>query len=133
MDSYQDQPSYCYIKDIELKIGEQLIDRHTGQYYDIYDEFYSSDDDHINNINYITGKSDQSNEWYPNDKFPNTNGKTLVSKEIDLYIPLKFWFTKDTGQSLPMIALQYHDVTIDINFRSLKSIMIWNAGKLDRF
>lgn len=128
--SYQDQPSYCYIKDIELKIGEQLIDRHTGQYYDIYDEFYSSDDNHINNINYITGKSDQSNEWPPNDKFPNTNGKTLVPKEIDLYIPLKFWFTKDTGQSLPMIALQYHDVTIDINFRSLKSIMIWNAGKL---
>lgn len=128
--SYQDQPSYCYIKDIELKIGEQLIDRHTGQYYDVYDEFYSSDDNHINNINYITGKSDQSNEWPPNDKFPNTNGKTLVPKEIDLYIPLKFWFTKDTGQSLPMIALQYHDVTIDINFRSLKSIMIWNAGKL---
>ena len=31
-----------------------------------------------------------------------------------------------------MIALQYHFVTIDINFRSLKSIMIlfWNAGKL---
>jgi hypothetical protein len=128
--SYQNHPAYCYIKDIELKIGEQSIDKHTGQYYDIHDEFYTSNDNNIFNINYITGKNDSFSEWPPKDKYSPVNEKTRVPREIDMYVPLKFWFTKDTGQALPMIALQYHDVTIDINFRSLKSILIWNAGEL---
>ena len=55
-------------KDIELKIGEQLIDRQSGQYYDIYDEFYSSDDNSIMNINYMTSKNEGYNSWPPRDK-----------------------------------------------------------------
>tara|TARA_A100001037_G_scaffold306632_1_gene353497 strand:+ start:10173 stop:12338 length:2166 start_codon:yes stop_codon:yes gene_type:complete len=124
--SYQNQPAYCYIKDIELNIGGQIIDKHTGQYYDIYDEFYNKDPE---NMDYITGKNKIVGQWPPKDKIMG-NIPTLVPREIDLFVPLKFWFTKNIGQSLPMIALQYHDVNIDINFRDLREIMVWNAGKV---
>tara|TARA_B100001094_G_scaffold232940_1_gene227813 strand:+ start:15814 stop:17994 length:2181 start_codon:yes stop_codon:yes gene_type:complete len=124
--SYQNQPAYCYIKDIELNIGGQIIDKHTGQYYDIYDEFYNKDPE---NMDYITGKNKIVGQWPPKDKIMG-NIPTLVPREIDLFVPLKFWFTKNIGQSLPMIALQYHDVNIDINFRDLREIIVWNAGKV---
>ena len=123
--SYQNQPAYSYIKDIELKIGEQLIDKHTGQYYDIYDELY--EDDH-KNMDYMTGKDRKIGQWPPKDKVFG-NKYTLVPKEIELFVPLKFWFNKGIEQSLPIIALQYHDVTIDITFRDLRSILIWHPGE----
>ena len=35
-----------------------------------------------------------------------------------LYVPLQFWFNRNNGLALPLIALQYHDVRITIDFRS---------------
>jgi len=36
-----------------------------------------------------------------------------------IYTPLQFWFCKNIGLSLPLIALQYHEVIINIDFSSL--------------
>jgi hypothetical protein len=36
----------------------------------------------------------------------------------ELYIPLRFWFCKEPGLALPLIALQYHEVDIIIDFSS---------------
>ena len=35
-----------------------------------------------------------------------------------MYVPLQFWFNRNNGLALPLIALQYHDVRITIDFRS---------------
>ena len=37
---------------------------------------------------------------------------------MDLYIPLEFWFCRNPGLALPLIALQYHEVKINIEFRA---------------
>ena len=34
-----------------------------------------------------------------------------------LYIPLQFWFCRNAGLALPLIALQYHEVKFNISFR----------------
>jgi hypothetical protein len=34
-----------------------------------------------------------------------------------MYVPLQFWFNRNNGLALPLIALQYHDVRITIDFR----------------
>ena len=44
----------------------------------------------------------------------NKNGKPTYQ----LYVPLQFWFNRNNGLALPLIALQYHDVRITIDFRS---------------
>jgi hypothetical protein len=39
--------------------------------------------------------------------------------ETTLYIPLQFWFCRNPGLALPLIALQYHEVKINIDFRPI--------------
>ena len=39
-----------------------------------------------------------------------------------LYIPLQFWFCRNIGLALPLIALQYHDVELEVNFRPLNQM-----------
>lgn len=41
-----------------------------------------------------------------------------ISKpQYQLYVPLQFWFNRNNGLALPLIALQYHDVRVTIDFR----------------
>jgi hypothetical protein len=35
-----------------------------------------------------------------------------------LYVPLEFWFCRNVGLALPLIALQYHEVKINIQFET---------------
>merc|ERR1712216_791571 len=39
--------------------------------------------------------------------------------ETTLYVPLQFWFCRNPGLALPLIALQYHEVKINIEIRPL--------------
>jgi hypothetical protein len=43
--------------------------------------------------------------------------------EHTLYIPLEFWFNRHCGLALPLIALQYHEVKINIEFNELKYLV----------
>jgi len=36
----------------------------------------------------------------------------------NLYIPLEFWFCRNVGLALPLIALQYHEVKVNILFQT---------------
>jgi len=40
------------------------------------------------------------------------------------YVPLRFWFNRNAGLALPLIALQYHEVKINMNFCSASDILI---------
>ena len=39
--------------------------------------------------------------------------------ETTLYVPLQFWFCKNPGLALPLIALQYHEVKINLDLRPI--------------
>jgi hypothetical protein len=41
-----------------------------------------------------------------------------TEKITTLYIPLEFWFCRNIGLALPLIALQYHEVKIKIEFET---------------
>jgi hypothetical protein len=40
-----------------------------------------------------------------------------------LYIPLQLWFNRNNGLALPLIALQYHDVRLTIDFRQASQVV----------
>lgn len=42
----------------------------------------------------------------------NTSGSTVTVPSQILYIPLEFWFCRNPGLALPLIALQYHEVNL---------------------
>ena len=49
--------------------------------------------------------------------------------EQTLYIPLEFWFNRHTGLALPLIALQYHEVKINVEFENLQYLVNLAAGE----
>ena len=52
-----------------------------------------------------------------------TNGGTAKTVQgRTLYIPLQFWFCRNPGLALPLIALQYHEVKVNIEFESLSNL-----------
>jgi hypothetical protein len=48
--------------------------------------------------------------------------------EQTLYVPLEFWFNRHTGLALPLIALQYHEVKINIEFNELRYLANISPG-----
>lgn len=57
----------------------------------------------------------------------STSAATVVPGQI-LYIPLQFWFCRNPGLALPLIALQYHEVKINLEFEDLNNLF-WSGKK----
>jgi len=65
------------------------------------------------------------------DSEPQTPGLNGCIPEQTLYIPLEFWFCRHAGLALPLIALQYHEVKINVEFtplQYLENISVANAS-----
>lgn len=95
---------HVLIKEVEVEIGGQRIDRHYGQWMHIWQELTLTKE-HEEGFNVMIG---------------NTTALTTPAANIPattLYIPLQFWFNRHVGLALPLIALQYHEVKFNIEFR----------------
>lgn len=44
-----------------------------------------------------------------------------AKRGYQMYVPLQYWFNRNNGLALPLIALQYHDVRVTVQFRDLAS------------
>jgi len=96
---------HILIKYAEVEIGGQRIDKHYGDWMHIWNEL-SQTAGHKDGYNKMIGEVDALTS--------SSDG----TPEMDLYIPLEFWFCRNPGLALPLIALQYHEVKINIEFRS---------------
>ncbi|HIA01042.1 MAG TPA: hypothetical protein EYN66_03910, partial [Myxococcales bacterium] len=50
--------------------------------------------------------------------------------ETTLYVPLQFWYCRNPGLALPLIALQYHEVRINLDIRPIDECL-WAVSALD--
>ena len=111
---------YNLLKYVELDIGGQLIDRLYGEWMFIWD-CLSSDIPTGEKLARMVGGT---GGWWPTHTVnspPNcTNGRP--SKGDVNYIPLSFFYTRNPGAALPLIALQYHEVKINIQWNDIKFI-----------
>ena len=118
------------ISQVEVEIGGQRIDRQYGDWMHIWNQLTMSSEQqkgywkmigHTTQLTYITDPS-----------FADVNGPCAGAAgpaqvcaprralpETTLYIPLQFWFTKNPGLALPLIALQYHEVKINLDIRPI--------------
>ena len=118
--NYTNSTANAYIKQIDLEIGNKLIDRHYGIWYDIRNEFYEKEFYE----SYLTNKQlDVVND------IADENFKNLPN--LKTYLPLHFWFCNNPGLALPLIALQYHDVNFKIHYRALKHLIVGNGINVD--
>ena len=86
------------IKKVEVEIGGQLIDRQYGDWMTIWNE-----------LTLPVGKKNG---------YDGMIDGTAASGDSKAYVPLEFWFCRNIGLALPLIALQYHEVKINIEFDS---------------
>jgi hypothetical protein len=87
---------------VEIEIGGQKIDKHYAHWMYIWNE-----------LTLPVAKRDGYNDMVG----AYGGGITTNMNEV-LYVPLEFWFCRNVGLALPLIALQYHEVKININFES---------------
>jgi hypothetical protein len=124
-----DFPGEQLIAQVEVEIGGQRIDRQYGDWMHIW--------------NQLTMSTDQQRAYFK--MIGNTTGLTFITDpsfadvdgpcdsdaprqvcaprnalpETTLYIPLQFWFCTNPGLALPLIALQYHEVKINLDIRPI--------------
>jgi len=106
--SYVNSIGHALIEEISVEIGEQEIDRQTGEWMEVWTQF-STPASQREALNNMIGRVDGI---IPPDL------KTANS----LIIPLHFWFCNNPGNYLPLIALQYHPVRINIKLKTLQQI-----------
>ena len=72
------------IEEVTVEIGGQKIDKHYGKWLDIWADLTDG-----------TAKK-----------------KADLMKNGQAFVPLQFWFNRNAGLALPLIALQYHEVKV---------------------
>jgi len=92
------------VADIELTIGGQRIDKHYQKWWRLYSELYLDE-----------AKKAQYGKMASSAILGGSGTKTKV------YLPLIFFFNRNPGLYLPLIALQYHEVRLDITLSSVYS------------
>ena len=105
-EGYTNNIGHALIKEIEIQIGGQVIDKHYGEWLDILDE--------------INDNEEQRKMLY---KYKSTASLLTNNGAKTVYVPLKFWFCNNPGLALPLIALQYHEIDIKLTFRSLAQLV----------
>lgn len=58
------------------------------------------------------------------------NAAAETTPAYTLYVPLQFWFCRNPGLALPLIALQYHEVKFNISFRPVAQCYTLSAGTI---
>ena len=125
-----DFPGEQLIAQVEVEIGGQRIDRQYGDWMHIWNQVTLSKEQqdgyykmvgNTTQLTYITdpGFADVSGPCAANGGPAQVCAPRNALPETTLYVPLQFWFCRNPGLALPLIALQYHEVKINIDFRPI--------------
>jgi hypothetical protein len=106
---------HALIDTVELEIGGTRIDKHWGEWMTIWNE--------------LSRKLGQDAGF--NQMIGNVESLTVLNQTHPAYtmwIPIRFFFCKFDGLALPLIALQYHEVRINFEFRPVEQCVVLQAG-----
>tara|TARA_B100000575_G_scaffold294536_1_gene311273 strand:+ start:36705 stop:38333 length:1629 start_codon:yes stop_codon:yes gene_type:complete len=125
-----DCPGEQLISMVEVEIGGQRIDRQYGDFMHIWNQLTLTSEQE-DGYNKMIGNTTQLT-FLTDPTFADVAtacGAASVPEavcaprnalpETTLYVPLQFWFCRNPGLALPLIALQYHEVKINIEIRPM--------------
>jgi len=135
-----DFPGEQLIAQVEVEIGGQRIDRQYGDWMHIWNQLTMTAEQQrcyfkmIGNTTQLTFITDPS--------FAEVDGPcdSMAPRQVcaprnalpetTLYVPLQFWFCTNPGLALPLIALQYHEVKINLDIRPIDECL-WAVTTLN--
>ena len=135
-----DNPGEQLVSQVEVEIGGQRIDRQYGDWMHIWNELTLSAEQQ-KGYEAMIGQTTQLT-YITDPSFNNVDGPCESSAprqvcaprnalpETTLYVPLQFWYCRNPGLALPLIALQYHEVKINLDIRPIDECL-WAVSTLD--
>ena len=133
-------------KYVSIKINDQEVDKLYSDYINIWKELHCDDEEkemfnkNIQNIPevYDPKNGPGMNGIYPNitsgtqsDKWYNHNSKITASGSTSTFpsivgrkvkVPLPFWFSNNSGSVIPLIALQYSQISLEFEMRAFQDL-----------
>ena len=105
--------------EVEVEVGGQRIDRQTGQWMNVWSMLTQKNDTRI-----VAGTAGGDGTLFQEltgmGGCVQTTGAAAGGSDASIpfkySVPLQFWFCRNPGLALPLIALQYHEVKIVTTF-----------------
>ena len=129
-----DNIGHYLIKSVEISIGGNLIDRHYSDWLEIWAQL-TVPAGQMEGYRKMIGQ-DPKNAFGQNTGLQADVLSSIASLGAspysikqsyivgrDIFIPLQFWFCRNLGLALPLIALQYNDVRIQVSFREAEELI----------
>jgi len=102
------------IEYVSVRINDQEIDRHTGEWLHLLHQ-RTKKDTKERGYNKLIGNVPEL-----------TTYNSRPKPEYYLTTPLKFWFCKYLGESLPLVALLHSEVVVTVKYRSFKEVAYYD-------
>jgi hypothetical protein len=99
---------------IEIEIGGQRIDRQTGQWMHVWASLTEE-----NSARVVSGNTGAAGTLFQELTCMGGTAGGSTTSDINVKVPLQFWFCRNPGLALPLIALQYHEVKVVTTFSAL--------------
>lgn len=133
---------------VKIYIGGTLIEQLFGEYIDIYHELtvpsekfatyqlltgdvtnklFGTNNNIASEYNFMNDETLQNVELSSNKyrNFVNRYFNVIPTIEgFSVYLPLPFWFSRYNGLAVPLVALQYHEITLEIEFKAIRDLYI---------
>jgi hypothetical protein len=136
-----DFPGEQLISQVEVEIGGQRIDRQYGDWMHIWNNLTLPVDQvrgyygMVGNTTELTFITDPSFNDVDGPCQSNAPRQVCAPRnalpETTLYVPFQFWYCRNPGLALPLIALQYHEVKINLDIRPIDECL-WAVGTLNQ-
>jgi hypothetical protein len=107
------------VRQAEIEIGGQLIDRQYGDWMNIWTE-----------LTVPAGKRAGYDNMVGNAVTADDQAAGILSttSAFRLYVPFQFWFNRNPGLALPLIALQYHEVKLILELRAVGDLLQYGTA-----
>jgi len=112
---------HALIEDVSLLIGGSQIDKHYGTWMDIWYEL-------THDISQERGYAQMIGDTPEITELSSKAENGLIKPRFEMFIPLQFWFCRNPGLALPLIALQYHEVRMDFTIANKDHLFIASEG-----
>jgi hypothetical protein len=116
--NYAEYLGHNFFENFVLEIGGQEITRYTNEILHI-NQMHSIKEDYMKNYKEMIGMIPEL-----------TTFTTTPKGNYKLLVPTIFWFNKDTGSSLPLVALQYSTVKISVKINPKNKIVCFQNFEL---
>jgi len=102
---------YKIIRKIEMEINDKVIEKHTYDWFNIYNEVYN-----------FMGHKEGLDKMIGN--VPELTDLTCTKQGYQLSVPLIFWFNRHPNLAYPLIASYNSDVKINVEFNTLENCLV---------